>query len=190
MVDHAIASPFSSPLDGVTMPSGADFAVAYRAGLARFVLRGDPEVLNPLAVGVGVGLPDTLRFTQIDGCSACWLGPDEWLILAPQERAGTLSTNIQSALAGQVYSWVDVTHRQIGLEISGRLAQLALNSGCPLDLDPSAFPAGMVARTLFHKAEIILLREDKAQFFIEIGRSFAPYCLGHLVEAARNAADL
>jgi sarcosine oxidase subunit gamma len=64
-----------------------------------------------------------------------------------------------------------------------------LTSGCPLDLSAQAFPVGMVARTLFHKAEIVLWRREEG-FHLEVWRSFAPYVAGHLAAARKGAEGL
>jgi sarcosine oxidase subunit gamma len=63
-----------------------------------------------------------------------------------------------------------------------------LNGGCPLDLDPSAFPAGAATRTVFGKAEIVLLREADDRFRVECWRSFSDYVFGLLEAAARDAS--
>jgi len=46
----------------------------------------------------------------------------------------------------------------------------------------------MCTRTLFGKAEIVLWRTTPDTFRIEVWRSFAPYVLGSLAEAAREYA--
>jgi sarcosine oxidase, subunit gamma len=61
-----------------------------------------------------------------------------------------------------------------------------LNSGCPLDLDESAFPVGMATRTILAKAEVILWRRGPTAFHVECWRSFGPYVHYFLGEAARE----
>ena len=63
-----------------------------------------------------------------------------------------------------------------------------LNAFNALDLHLDAFPVGMCTRTLFGKAEIVLWRTGEETFHIEVWRSFAPYLLGCLNEAAREFA--
>jgi hypothetical protein len=48
---------------------------------------------------------------------------------------------------------------------------------------------GMVARTIFEKAEIVLFRSGEQAFRVEVWRSFAPYVLGLLQAADRDAPD-
>jgi sarcosine oxidase, subunit gamma len=119
--------------------------------------------------------------------AAVWLGPDEWLVIAEGADAASLGTELERALASEAHSLVDVSHRQIGLLVSGAVAARALSAGCPLDLHLSAFPVGMATRTIFDKAEIVLWRRDAGAFQVEVWRSFAPYLVAALTEAARGA---
>ena len=56
-------------------------------------------------------------------------------------------------MAGLDHALVDVSHRQVAVEINGAHAGHILNGGCPLDLDLKEFPVGMCTRTLFAKAD-------------------------------------
>jgi sarcosine oxidase, subunit gamma len=92
------------------------------------------------------------------------------------------------ALRELPHSLVDVSHRQTALQVSGPGAAVLLSAGCPLDLDPSAFPVGMCTRTVLAKAEIVLWRTAEDIFHIEVWRSFAAYVSRFLAEAAREIA--
>jgi sarcosine oxidase subunit gamma len=145
-------------------------------GLGRLALRGDPAALG---AAFGLALPtQPCRATQANGRSALWLGPDEWLLLAPP---GTLDAGVSASGAAVV----DVGHRQVGLWLDGPGGANALSAGCPLDLHPTAFPVGMCTRTVFGKAEIVLWRPDAARFHVEVWRSFAAYVHGLLEQALR-----
>jgi sarcosine oxidase subunit gamma len=119
---------------------------------------------------------------------AARLGPDEWLLGAPESDGDLFQQEIERALDGRFFSLVDISHRNVVIEISGRHAAEALNAGCPLDLSEAAFPAGAVTRTLLGKVEIVLARPSAAQVYrVECWRSFATYAHGFLVEAAGSA---
>ncbi len=113
--------------------------------------------------------------------AALHLGPDEWLVIAPEGEAEPLL----AGAAGRFASAVDVSHRSAGIEISGPHAVDALAAFVALDLAEPAFPVGMATRTLLGKAEIILWRTAADVFRIEVGRSFAPY-VWHCLEEARR----
>jgi sarcosine oxidase subunit gamma len=152
----------------------------------RFVLRGDSAVRDAAERALGIAVP--LLACRAGGTAAraaLWLGPDEWLLLAPAEDAAAEAALAQG-LAGLPHSLVDVSHRQIGLSVRGPQAATLLNAGCPLDLDAAAFPVGMCTRTMLSKAEVVLWRTAACEFRLEVWRSFAAYVTAYLAEAARG----
>jgi sarcosine oxidase subunit gamma len=152
----------------------------------RFVLRGDGAARAAAERALGVPVPTQACRAGSDGArAALWLGPDEWLLLAPAGDAAAEAALSQS-LQGLAHSLVDVSHRQVSLRVSGARATLLLNAGCPLDLHESAFPVGMCTRTMLGKAEIVLWRTAAGEFHIEVWRSFAAYLTQYLAEAARG----
>src|SRR5690606_22257751 len=122
-----------------------------------------------------------------DARIAARLGPDEWLLIAPSSPDDVLAGGIENALAGYFHSLVDVSHRNIAIEVSGREAPIVLNAGVPIDLDDAAFPAGSATRTVLGKAEIVLVRPGTDRVYrVECWRSFEPYVRQFLDEAARE----
>ncbi|MDE2294963.1 MAG: sarcosine oxidase subunit gamma [Gammaproteobacteria bacterium] len=135
-------------------------------------------------------LPDAQAVCQArcDGDRAgLWLGPDECLLLAPATTgAAALLEALRSAIGTAAHSLVDVSHRQVGLEIRGPQAERILNGACPLDLSLEQFPVGRCTRTVLAKAEIVLWRTQAQHFRVEIWRSFAAYAAALLQEIARD----
>ena len=150
---------------------------------ARFVLRVRS------ADGSVAGLPLDGRINTVSGDDRRWiarLGPDEWLIGLPESEADLLPASAADDLAGRVHALVDVSNRNVGIEVEGARAAELLNAGCPLDLGERAFPAGRATRTLLGKAEIVLIRRAGAvpRYRVECWRSFSTYVHGFLQEAA------
>ena len=52
----------------------------------------------------------------------------------------TFLAELDSALAGLPHSLVDVSHRQVSLELRGAYAEWLLAAVCPLPLDVAVFP--------------------------------------------------
>ncbi len=153
------------PLDRASPVPGVTLAPPMR----RVALHGD------MSFYAGIPLPRTpLRAALSDETAILWLGPEEWLVLAPA---------CDNVVPGNG-SVVDVSHRQVGLHIEGYRAETLLNAACPLDLDLDAFPVGACTRTVFGKAQITLWRRDAALFHLEVARSFAGYVHALLREAA------
>ncbi len=123
-----------------------------------------------VAATLGLPLPAPLRATD----HMLWLGPEEWLLLGePGTPTGPASL-------------VDVSDRYRAVSLHGADAAALLNEGCPLDLADAAFPPGHCTRTLFGKAEIILWRAAADDWRVLVARSFTPYLLALLREAAAD----
>jgi sarcosine oxidase subunit gamma len=156
---------------------------------ARFSVRGDGSAAAALGYAFGLDVPqDPCRSATAGDRTALWLGPDEWLLLAPDGEAEALTATLSEALRSTPGSVVDISDRQVAIAVTGAKAAEALNAFNALDLDESAFPVGMCTRTLFGKAEIVLWRTAPDAFHVEVWRSFAPYVLGCLDEARREYA--
>jgi sarcosine oxidase, subunit gamma len=154
----------------------------------RHILRGNKEVMTAAGAALGLTISLTACRSATNGsqAAALWLGPDEQLLLAPE--TADLAATLQPALRDLPHSLVEVSHRQLALEVSGPHATAVLNAGCPLDLDPAAFPVGMCTRTVLAKAEIVLWRTDETVFHVEVWRSFASYVTEFLAEVSREMA--
>jgi sarcosine oxidase, subunit gamma len=154
----------------------------------RLALRGTSPVLAAAADALGLAHSETPCHAVRNGArAALWLGPDERLLLAPAEDGAEMEGLLQRALAGMAHSLVDTSHAQTAFELSGARAAAALNTGCPLDLDPAAFALDMCTRTVFAKAQIVLWRTGPEAFRVETARSFAPYVTRILALAAHEA---
>ena len=173
-----------SPLHGRALPDNAKVKAVAAPFATRFVLRGGPDVAEPVGAAFGPPPPlQPLRAAGVASRAALWMGPDEWLLIA-EDSAPEIGAKLEAALAGVPHSLVDVSHRQCAIEVSGAGAARLLNAGVPLDLDVAAFPVGMVARTLLLKAEIVLWRREAERFRVETGRSFASYVAAVLYASA------
>ena len=152
---------------------------------SRYILRGGPHVMTAAGSVLGLAISQVACRAATNGQQAAlWLGPDEQLLIGPE--SADLAATLQPALRSLSHSLVEVSHRQIALEVSGPHATDVLNAGCPLDLDLSAFPVGMCTRTVLTKAEIVLWRTDETVFHVEVWRSFASYVTELLAEIARE----
>ena len=175
-----------SVLERRPLPDDGKVRAAELPFATRFILRGGEELAGPFGAAFGVALPTRPLASASEGPrAALWLGPDEWLLIAEDEPEG-LFEKLEAALAGVFHALIDVSHRQTGLEIAGPGAERLLAAGVPLDLDLSAFPVGMVTRTLLLKAEITVWRREAERFRLEVGRSFAPYVAAALTQSSRD----
>jgi sarcosine oxidase subunit gamma len=173
-----------SVLEKRALPDNGGVKTSALPFAARWILRGGADVAGPAGAAFGVAPPSRpLRAASEGPRAALWMGPDEWLLIA-EDADPRLGAELEAALAGVPHSLVDVSHRQVAIEVAGPGAARLLNAGVPLDLDLAAFPLSMVLRTLLLKAEIVLWRREAERFRLEVARSFGPYVAAVLAQSA------
>jgi sarcosine oxidase subunit gamma len=156
-------------------------------GVARFVFRGDTEARLAAGTAFGAPLPTISgRAATHDARAALAVGPDEHLLLVPERDATTFAAELGRALAGRPHSLVDVSHRQVALELRGAHAEWLLAAVCPLPLDVEVFPVDACTRTVFAKAEIVVWRTGLDALRVEVARSYCRYVVDLLGEIARE----
>jgi sarcosine oxidase, subunit gamma len=150
----------------------AGVTISLAPPVARYSLRArQPEALETL---LKVSLPKTIGATV--GGIAC-LGPDEWLMRAPEGTAVPSGEGLALAVT-------DVSERAVCLAVEGPHAAAVLMSGCPLDL--GRFAVGRATRTLYDTVEIVLIREAEDCFHVEVWRSFASWLWTAMTTAASH----
>jgi sarcosine oxidase, subunit gamma len=154
----------------------------------RFILHGNAAVRAAASAAWGISFAETpCRAIVGAGRATLWLGPDEYLLWDSDKRsADVASAEIETVLRGLPHALVDISQRQIALEISGPYSPAIVSGGCPLDLDILKFPIGMCTRSVFAKADIVLWRTAEAAFHMEIWRSFEAYVSTMLHEIGRE----
>ncbi len=162
--------------------AAAPVAIGWAAPATRWIVRADTQAAATVGMALGVLLGTApCRSVIARDRVALWLGPDEWLVLAP-EGEGVPARQAAAVPA----SVVDVSHGFLGIDVAGPRAAWCINAFNPLDLDLPAFPAGACTRTVFGKVPIVLSRTDADAFRIEVARSLAAYVWQCLAEAARE----
>ena len=152
---------------------------------ARFSLRIDPSAASTAATAFGALLPARIGRTATSGGRlALQIGPDEWQLIAPLSEADAIVEAFGRLQTP--HSLVDVGHREVGILVEGGAASLALRSAIAFDVE--AMPVGTGCRTVFDKAQIILIRETENRFRIEVWRSFADHVRRILHAVSREIA--
>ena len=153
----------------------------------RLILQGDAAARRAAASVWGVSFSEeACRAQSLAERATLWLGPDEHLLWQASREIALPIAELEQALEAHAHSLVDVSHRQVALEISGPHAATILAGACPLDLDPGGFPVHMCTRTVLAKAEIVLWRTAPDAFHVEVWRSFQSYAQALLEEIGRE----
>jgi sarcosine oxidase subunit gamma len=166
-----------------------------RAFLGHINLRCDPSDAGLTgAVEGALGcilprIPNTFKAAQA-GHKVLWLGPDEWLVVTPEDRHSTLAQALRLAVGDGFASVIELGSGQTVIGISGQRAREVLAKGCPLDLHPRAFGPGRCAQSRLARALITLAQVDEAPTFeLIVRRSFADYLWQWLSDACRHPVE-
>jgi sarcosine oxidase, subunit gamma len=154
--------------------------------LTQLDLRLDPTGPAASAAGkeLGLALPTEPGTSARSGeVTVLWLGPDEWLVLAPPGAEDRLTGQLRSAAEAEVVSIVDVSAQRTTLALGGPRVRELLALGCSLDLHPRVFGVGDCAQTVLAHAPVILLRRDD-DFLVLVRASFAAHLAEWLLDAA------
>lgn len=173
-------------LAGLGFPDiGGRLSVTVAEDCARFSLRARPEDGAKAGEAFGCAMPARIgSLASSGGRMALCLGPDEWFLMAPSPAADAVSDRFATAMDGAAYSLVDVSHREVGIEVRGRAATLALASLCALDLE--AMPSGSATRTILDKAQAVLIKHGPDHYRIEVWQSFAAHLWALLTAVSRE----
>lgn len=132
---------------------------------------------------LGAPLPTTCRETSTAGAhTALWLGPDEWVVVSDDEAA-PLVRRLVEALGDARGAVVDVSANRTTLELSGPGARRVLEKGCPVDLHPRAFGAGLAVTTTLGQVPLVLWQSGDASYRLLPRSSFADHVARWLLDA-------
>lgn len=151
----------------------------------RLSLRVKPAHRATLGQALGLDLP--LRVgerAQSGDTQALCLGPDEWLILAPEGAA--LADAARAVYAAAPHTLVDISDREVTLRLTGPAVLDLLAACCPRHV--AAMPVGSAARTVFDSATVVLWRDGPADFRMDVWRSFAPHVRSLLAQVQGELA--
>lgn len=139
----------------------------------------------------GAALPtDACTVSAAGDVSIFWLGPDEWLVVAPEPHGLSLLDGLEKALARQHAAVVDLSANRTVIELSGPSARAVLEKGCLHDLHPRAFPVGRVVGTILARTQIFLEKtaEGPDVFRLYVRCSFARHLADWLLDAMAEFA--
>jgi sarcosine oxidase subunit gamma len=188
-------SPFDGLEEALAQASSDAVRLAARPALSQIGLRLDPSDADALgAVGRSLGLvlpvePNRVAGDADGGIAALWLGPDEWLVVAPEAEGAGLLRELGKALGGHHASVVDVSAARGVLRLSGLRVREVLAKGCRLDLHASVFKPGQCVQTALARALVLICAVDETPIFdLYVRPSFAHYTTHWLLDAMAEYA--
>lgn len=166
--------------------AGGGLRLAEIPFLTQINLRVDPKSPAAERIGTAIGVPLPVEPGTVAGggdIEALWLGPDEWVLLAPDGAAPGLVARLTEAAGGEHVSVVDVSAQRTTLVVAGDRARDVLAHGCTLDLHPRVFGPGRCAQTTLARAGVVLVAGEDG-FRLLVRSSFAGYVAEWLLDAS------
>lgn len=179
-------SPLSAWQDTLAqLPTGLE--VRELPFLTQLTLRLQPgsPAAQAVEASLGITLPGPLRAEMSGDVKVLWMGPDEWLLVAPEGRQHDLVAQLRSAIGDAFATVTDVSAQRTTLALSGHLVRTVLAHGCAIDLDPRVTPVGSCLTTVLAQAPITLVVRGEAasSVWLLVRSSFASYLATWLVDA-------
>ena len=154
---------------------------------SRLILQCDAQARVAASTTWGVPFAEEpCRAHRVGERATLWLGPEEHLMWQASRDVALPIEELERALSPYPHSLVDVSHRQVALEIFGPHATSILAGACPLDLDLREFPVHMCTRTVLGKVDAVLWRTGTETFHMEVGTSLLRYAHDLLTEIGRE----
>jgi sarcosine oxidase, subunit gamma len=177
-----MAEPRHSPL-GKLLPWEAPGGSILLAEMAFMRQIGVRRRGRPSAYLAGLPLPlEANRVAAMGAVRVLWLGPDEWLVTAPEGEDGGLLQRLDRVEGAVV---TDLSSSRAAIAISGAAARRLLERGCAIDLHPREFGPGDCAQTLLARIPVIVDQIAPAPAYrVLVRRSLARWLAGWLIDAA------
>ncbi|TLM88155.1 sarcosine oxidase subunit gamma [Pseudarthrobacter sp. NamE5] len=125
--------------------------------------------------------------------SVLWLGPEEFLVVAPTEAheslGGDLIQALREALGGEAGQVVDLSANRTTFELTGPRARAVLEKGCSLDLHSRVLQAGTALSTEIGNIPAVLWKTGDESFRIFPRASFADFLGRWLLDSMREYAS-
>jgi sarcosine oxidase subunit gamma len=169
----------------------AEILLGERPHRCQINLRGnaaDPAFADAVRQALGLDLPQAPNSVARGGeIRALWLGPNEWLVVAPAGRETDLVRSLRTSLLGQHAAVTDVSEARTCILVAGPKARELLARGISLDLHPRVFGPGRCGQTGMAGANVILEQiDDHPAFEIAVLNSFADHLWRWLERAGED----
>ena len=168
--------------------SGGELSIRELPFISQLNLRADPNdaaLMLRLAAKLRFPLPAVPNaVSSHEDRRALWLGPNEWLVVGPDDQQKTLEQALRTGLDDAVGSVVDVSANRTVIQVRGPKTRDLLAHCVPIDLHARSFPSGRCAQTLLARAQVIVeRRDDESSFHLYVRTSFACYIADWLLDA-------
>ena len=167
----------SSPLSPGLLVETSAACIHCVTPTARLSLRARGD-LSPLEQALGLSIPQKIgQRASVGDIEMLCIGPDEWTIVA--SNAEPIVSACGAIYETSPHSLVDISGREVTLEIKGSQATELLTIGMPRN--PDSIATGEGRRVAFDGMSVVLWRDAEQSYRMDIWNSFATH-LFHLLE--------
>ena len=139
-------------------------------------LRGDANVGERFSDALGIALPQQPN-TVVSSANVdvLWLGPDEWLLKAPETDEQALEKRLLAAVEEQHAAVTLVSDHYIVFRLSGEQAAVILQQASSIDSHSSQLAMGQCVRCGFARTRAIIQVIDDMSYDVFIEATYTPY---------------
>ncbi len=144
------------------------------------------EIEDALEISIPLK-PNTFVIAENNLCA--WLGPDEWLIISPLDRADRVEAGLRAQMDTKFATLVKLGSAQTIFRVSGNRARDFLSRGIAIDLDPVSFHTNSCAQTVLAHINVLVLNQSQAEPALDIvvRRSYADHLWRWLLDVGAEA---
>ena len=181
----------SDPVAALNHATFTGFAVVREIGpLGMITLRAEPDATGLQAAishCTGTDIPALRQILHNGDRAACWMSPDEYLLILPYAETATALMSIGQQMQGAHHLATMVSDARAVFRVEGAKAAEVIAKLAPVDLD--ALPPGEVRRTRTAQVAAAFWRDGDG-FTVVCFRSVARYVFDLLASSATIGSEL
>lgn len=151
---------------------------------------GETGLLDRIQTSLELTIPqESNTFVIHENILCAWLGPDEWLVVSPPDKADRMAEGLKEVLTNQFATFTRLGSAQTIIRVSGENSIDFLSRGISIDLHPSEFSIGQCAQTVMAHSNVTVLNHTRDEPLLDIivRRSFADHLWRWLLDAGEEA---
>ena len=151
----------------------------------------DKEFMKNIGSALNLVLPiePNVRIFN-NNISIMWLGPNEWLVITPENEKDGIISLLKSNLNPQKTAITDVSFNRTILRLEGEKVFTLLSKFLVANLEKILKTNFSVAQTVFVKIPVLFIRnntnKETASLDLHLNRSHAKYVYDLLVDGSKN----
>jgi sarcosine oxidase subunit gamma len=132
---------------------------------------------------VGGAWPTAVGTTVRGKADVLCVGPTDWLVIAGDAHAESVLQLLRDGFRESALRATDLSSALTRVQVEGAQARELLSRGCSLDLHPTTFSPGRVARTRFAGMPVAIRCTELTTFECIVSSSYRDYLMSWFADA-------